>query len=213
MQRLLTLLLALGLCSWMAAQPRLKSGDLLFTVVADTTTDNLGTAIVKATNRDHAPHIDHVGIVCTHKGRLHVLEATTRGGVRLCPLDAFLIQADHTADGKPLVLVGRIKDDFDRRTSLRNAKAYLGRQYDAVYSPTDDEIYCSELVQKSYVDHKGNLIFSPEPMSFHGADGHILPYWTAFYQSRGLPVPEGEPGSNPTALSQHPAVSLIGRYY
>jgi len=197
----------------MIAQPRLKAGDLLFTVVADTMANTLGTAIVKATSRAHAPQIDHVGIVCFHRGRLHVLEASTRKGVCICPLDTFLLHADHTAEGKPLVLVGRIAGNFDRRASVRRAKAFLGKRYDAIYSPTDDEIYCSELVQKSFVDHKGNLIFSPAPMSFHDADGHILPYWTTFYQKRGLPVPEGEPGSNPTALSQHPAVNLIGRFY
>jgi hypothetical protein len=50
-------------------------------------------------------------------------------------------------------------------------------------------------------------------MSFHGTDGQILPYWTAFYHSRGLSVPEGEPGSNPASLAAHPAVRIIGQFF
>ena len=195
-------------------QPHLAAGDLLFTVVADTSTaHDLSAAIVRATSHTSAPQIDHVAIVCPHKGRLHVLQATPGKGVHLCPLDTFLVHAEHTADGKPLVLVGRINGNFDRRTSLCRAKAFLGRRYDDVYSPTDDDIYCSELVQKSYVDRKGNLIFSPEPMSFHDADGNVLLYWNKFYGDRGLAVPEGEPGSNPTGLALHPAVRIIGQFF
>ncbi|MBR4778540.1 MAG: hypothetical protein IK011_01475 [Bacteroidaceae bacterium] len=208
------LVLAVLLSATACTQPRLAAGDLLFTVVADTATaHDLSAAIVKATSHASAPQIDHVGIVCPDRGKLHVLEATPDKGVRLCPLDTFLFHADHSADGKPLVLVGRITVSFDKRTSLRRAKAFVGRHYDDVYSPTDDDIYCSELVQKSYVDHKGNLIFSPEPMSFHDADGNVLPYWTEFYRSRGLIVPEGEPGSNPSALARHPAVRIIGQFF
>jgi hypothetical protein len=198
--------------------PELKNGDLLFTL-SNAEAGTLSDAIVGATSHEAMP-IDHVAIMCTHnhflrRGResLFVLEATTGDGVRICPLDTFLVHADHNAEGKPLVLVGRIEGDFDRRTSLRKAKSFLGRRYDEVYSPTDDDIYCSELVQKSYVDHKGNPLFSPEPMSFHGADGQILPFWTEFYSSRDLPVPEGEPGSNPASIAAHPAVRIVGRFF
>jgi hypothetical protein len=206
----IALLITSGLC----AQPRLAAGDLLFMVVADTSmAHDLSAAIVQATSPASALPIDHVAIVCPHRGKFHVIEAIPGKGVRLCPLDTFLVHADHTPDGKPLVLVGRIAVSFDKRASLRRAKAYMGRSYDDVYSPTDDDIYCSELVQKSFVDRKGNLIFSPEPMSFHNADGDVLPYWTEFYSSRGLPVPEGEPGSNPSALARHPAVRIIGQFF
>jgi len=208
-----TLFLALTISSSSFAQPRLKTGDLLFTVVADTTSGNLSSAIVQATSHDAVSLIDHVAIACKHHGQWHVLEATTRKGVSLCPLDTFLLHTDHNAEGKPMVLVGRIEGDFDARASLRRARAFLGKPYDEIYSPTDDDIYCSELVQKSFVDHKGNLLFSPEPMSFHDANGKVISYWTTFYRSRGLPVPEGEPGSNPSSLARNPAVRIIGSYY
>ena len=212
-------------------QPKLENGDLLFPL-SEADASTLSGAIVGATSHDNpllggdgsAIPIDHVAIVCTRshyfspsfrrgRGRLFILESTTRHGVRLCPLDTFLVHADHNAAGQPLVMVGRIKGDFDCDASLRNAMSYLGRRYDDVYSPTDDDIYCSELVQKSFVNHEGQLIFTPEPMSFHDADGNILPYWAEFYASLGLPVPEGEPGSNPVAIATHPSVQIIGSFF
>ena len=204
-------------------QPKLENGDLLFTL-SEADASTLSGAIVGATSQSTLP-IDHVAIVCIDsqfpsplphgrgQGWVFVLESTTRHGVRLCPLDTFLVHADHNAAGQPLVMAGRIKGDFDCDASLRNAMSYLGRHYDDVYSPTDDDIYCSELVQKSYVDHEGQLIFTPEPMSFHDADGNILPYWAEFYAYLGLPVPEGEPGSNPVAIATHPSVQIIGSFF
>ena len=200
------------MCCGVLAQPRLKNGDLLFTL-SEAESSTLSGAIVKATSHDNAPRIDHVAIVWMQRRKAQVLEATTGKGVRVCPLDTFLCHADHNPEGKPLVLVGRIKGDFDCTASLKRARSLLGKHYDEVYSPTDDDIYCSELVQKSYVDSKGNLIFAPEPMSFHDADGQTLPFWTEFYQSRGLTVPEGEPGSNPTSIATHPAVHIIGQFF
>lgn len=214
LKTLRALAIAALLTATACTQPRLAAGDLLFTVVADTSTaHDLSAAIVKATSHTSAPQIDHVAITFPQQGKWHVIEAIPGKGVCICPLDTFLVHADHTADGKPLVLVGRINGSFDKQASLRRAKTFVGRSYDEVYSPTDNDIYCSELVQKSYVDRKGNLIFSPEPMSFHDADGNVLPYWTDFYGSRGLTVPEGEPGSNPTGLALHPAVHIVGQFF
>ena len=137
-------------------QPKLENGDLLFTP-SEADASTLSGAIVGATSQSTLP-IDHVAIVCIDsqfpsplphgrgQGWVFVLESTTRHGVRLCPLDTFLVHADHNAAGQPLVMAGRIKGDFDCDASLRNAMSYLGRHYDDVYSPTDDDIYCSELV-------------------------------------------------------------------
>ncbi len=41
-------------------------------------------------------------------------------------------------------------------------------------------------------------------MTFKGPDGDIVPYWAAHYDSLGVAVPEGVPGTNPNDLSRSP---------
>ena len=106
------------------------------------------------------------------------------------------------------VWIGRItcKCNIDR--SIKNATKYLGRPYDYYFMPDDKEIYCSELVQKSFINDAGKLIFHPIPMSFHDSKGHITHYWQRYYMKRHLKVPEGEPGSN-FQMSFHTLMSQI----
>ena len=37
-------------------------------------------------------------------------------------------------------------------------------------------------------------------MSFRDSAGNIPAFWLEYYSQQGLPVPEGEPGSNPASL-------------
>ena len=54
----------------------------------------------------------------------------------------------------------------------------------------------------------GTKVFSPVPMSFHGQDGLIMPYWADFYSRRLMEVPEGVPGSHPAGLSRSSQVRI-----
>ncbi len=167
----------------------LREGDLLFHVVAT------GNAITEVT----PGMIDHVAIVVSKDS---VIEAVGRG-VKTTPLDSLRNQEGY-------YLVGRVKR-ADRKRSLDNTRRYLGRKYDYLYLPDNEDIYCSELVQLAYVNKKGQPLFTTIPMSFHDQSGRITDYWTQFYAERGLEVPEGQPGTNPGELSQRSLVSIIGR--
>ena len=48
-------------------------------------------------------------------------------------------------------------------------------------------------------------------MSFHDDTGNITDYWKEFYKKQGLEVPEGQPGTNPSELSQRENVKITGR--
>lgn len=172
-----------------AAVRQLAAGDLLFHVVAE------GNAITDVT----PGMIDHVAIVITPDS---VLEAVPSEGVHLTVVDSLLCQDGHW-------LQGRVAH-ADVAQSIANARRYLGQPYDSLYLCDNEAIYCSELVQFSFVDAQGKLLFQPIPMSFHDDSGRILPYWTAFYHRNGLAVPEGQPGTNPGELSQRPQVQVIG---
>ncbi len=167
----------------------LHTGDLLFHVVSQ------GNAITDVT----PGMIDHVAIVMSPDS---VIEAVGKG-VKMTPIDSLRQQ-----DG--YYLMARVKG-ADSKQSLRNALQYLGRPYDRLYLPDNDAIYCSELVQLSFVDKHGKRLFSPIPMSFHDATGRITDYWRQFYAKHQLEVPEGEPGTNPGELSQRREIRIKGR--
>ena len=190
------LLACLPMLSW-AQRPvscgtLLHPGELLFHV---TGRDN---KITDVTTGAGGMKIDHVAI-CLNADS--VVEATTRGGVVVTPIDSLLSQQGYYIRG--------VVSGIDVRQSLANARSYIGKPYDYLYLSGDDSIYCSELVQKAFVDSAGMRVFAPVPMSFHNAKGEILAYWKEFYRRYGMEVPEGAPGTNPGEMSRRKNVRLI----
>ena len=175
----------------------LHEADLIFVV------NDAGNAITQSTQDTGKWPIDHVAIFHrTANGKSSVIQAIHQG-VCITPLDSLLTDNDVSA-----LLIGRVAG-IDVAATIKNSLSFLGKPYDNYFAPSDSAIYCSELVQKSFVDAKGNLIFDPIPMSFHGSDGAILPYWTKHYSSIGSRVPEGAPGTNPAELSRRPQVTIL----
>ena len=196
-------------CQTFAQQPDricdvslLKDGDLLFEV---SPSDN---AITDVTQGFDGMKIDHVAIYWDK----HVIEATRVKGVAISSLEQF-IKRNTQNNGEVRVLVGRITSDYHLRKTIKRAKRFLGLPYDSLFLPDNNAIYCSELVQKSYVDKKNRLIFSPIPMSFHDASGNVTDYWKAFYRRFNMDVPEGEPGTNPGELSRRENVKIVYRFF
>ena len=183
-----TLLLS-GLFALVGCRSSLRPADLLFHV---SEVENAITAVTPAI-------IDHVAIVIS---RDSVIEAVGKGVVTT-PLDSIRAQKGH-------YLVGRVRR-ADRRKSLENARLYLGRNYDWLYLPDNDAIYCSELVQLSFVDGRGQPIFKSVPMTFRDSTGQIPSHWLELYRQHGIEVPEGLPGSNPAELSQRKFVKIVGK--
>lgn len=195
----------------------LRNGDLLFVV------NGQGNNITDVTDGVDGLGIDHIAVFSDG----NVVEAIPEYGVVENPLDSFLIRLSD----RESVLVGRI-EGVDVEESVANARKFLGRPYDDIFMPSDSAIYCSELVQKSFVFKDGlkerdqnvkevdskatgswtkHFVFGTIPMSFHDSTGNVTEFWTKFYSARGLAVPEGEPGTNPGQLSRDPNVKILGR--
>lgn len=195
----------------------LRGGDLLFVV------NGQGNNITDVTDGVDGLGIDH--IVVFSDG--NVIEAIPEYGVVENPLDSFLVRLSD----RESVLVGRI-EGLDVEESVTNARKFLGKPYDDIFMPSDSAIYCSELVQKSFVFKDGlkerdqnvkevdskatgsgtkHFVFGTIPMSFHDSTGNVTEFWAKFYSARGLAVPEGEPGTNPGQLSRDPNVKILGR--
>ena len=191
----------------------LQNGDLLFSV-ASPSRDGVAAAITDVTEGYDLQRVSHVAIVCREADdNIFVIEASSARGVWLTPIDSFLAHSDHSPDGSPLVLAGRLKDKSSAAAAMAKAKTYLGRPYDFQYLPGDSAIYCSELVHYSYTDKDGQPIFPQQPMSFHDKSGQVTPFWTAYYRRWDMDVPEGWPGTNPGAISRSEAIDIIGKFF
>ena len=183
----------------------LREGDLLFCINAT------GNAITDVTEGTEKLNIDHVAIAHYRGDSLYALEAVKQGVV-LTKIDSFMKRNSRNAS-LPQVLACRLRDTTGVWCSVSRALTHLGKPYDYNFMPDDERIYCSELVQKSYVNAKGKLIFSPIPMSFHDRNGRITDYWKAYYGQQGLRVPEGKQGSNPGDLSRRKELTVVYRFY
>ena len=179
---------------------KVQEGDLAFVV------DARYDAIVSVTHAIDSLPVYHVAVfhrIGGDNGPLYLIEAHSRRGVSLNPVDSFLVES-----GKGNVVLGRARN-LDVKKSIGNALSYVGLPFDANYMPGTDAFYCSELVQVSFVDHDGNPIYEPIPMNFRDKDGNIPQVWQHHYDKQNLPVPEGLPGSNPGALTRHPATQIL----
>ncbi len=201
------LLMCLSLLSAHAQQhcqpsDSLKSGDLIFV------TSPQANKITEVTSGIDGLPIDHVAIYYTANGKPRIVESVSDGGVLTEDLHQFIEKNEGSH-----AYVARVMSELDIPQSIINALAYVGRPYDFLYLSDNDSIYCSELVQFSYVDFQGKRIFEPIPMSFHDSSGRVTDEWKSFYRCHGMEVPEGQPGSNPGDLSRRANVSILFRLF
>lgn len=211
------LVVVLGCSDERVSVSDLRGGDLLFVV------NGQGNNITDVTDGVDGLGIDHIAVFSDG----NVIEAIPEYGVVENPLDSFLVRLSD----RESVLVGRI-EGLDVEESVTNARKFLGKPYDDIFMPSDSAIYCSELVQKSFVFKDGlkerdqnvkevdskatgsgtkHFVFGTIPMSFHDSTGNVTEFWAKYYSARGLAVPEGEPGTNPGQLSRDPNVKILGR--
>lgn len=203
------------LCACMGGETKMaemQHGDLLFNVVPPHGS-GLASAIADVTCDSSQLQISHVAIVCREGDEVFALEATSKRGVVLTPIDSFMSHADVTPDGKPYVVLARLNDTTGVAKSVERAKRYLGKPYDTLYMPDDSAIYCSELVQLSYLRADGSPIFEQIPMSFHDETGRVTDFWTEHYKRYNLPVPEGEPGTNPGGVLRSDKLSVVREFF
>ncbi|MDR2292066.1 MAG: hypothetical protein LBE11_01150 [Prevotellaceae bacterium] len=192
------------------AQLDLKSGDLLFQVGKSTTLSN---AIAQVTSGADSVNYTHVGIVSTENDEVFVIEATPPK-VRKVALDTFMNNS-RKVDGKPIVAVGRLKSKyFDIiPQAIKNAETYLGKPYDYVYSPDNDEYYCSELVYLAFKNKKGKPVFKAKKMTFCDDNGNMTTEWIQHFAKYKVPVPEGRKGTNPGDMSKSKEITILYRYF
>mgnify|MGYP002623392335 CR=1 FL=1 len=180
------------------SQERLRSGDLLFQAGESDFTE----AIASVTDGIWS----HVGIVEKTPEGISVLEATPDHGVVRTSLPAFLDEAAHDREGRPVVKAFRVEgmDGSLLEAAVKKASTHLGKDYDFAFLPGMEKIYCSELVYECYRNSDGSPFFQANPMTFKDSTGVTTPYWARYYEQLGTDIPEGLPGTNPNDLSRDP---------
>jgi uncharacterized protein YycO len=119
----------------------LREGDIVFQTFPSSQTE----AIQIATKS----RFSHVGMILRHDGKLMVYEAV--GPVKFTPVDSWIER-----NAKRHFVVKRLKNAETVLTSRNLARlrsvalTFKGKPYDSVFNWSDDEMYCSELVWKTF---------------------------------------------------------------
>lgn len=208
---------ALFLLSLMAgkSQVQVRTGDLLFvglpldyTLTDDTT---MSGAISAATGNKNEVNYIHVAILeVDEQGALWIVDATLKHGVDRHPMDTFLADFTLKNGDYPQLDVMRLKQSRHVAQYVANTKKFCGEAYDLYFLPGNDRHYCTELVYDSYITPKGKHLFHAGPMNFKDEEGEFPPYWVQLFQLIGQPIPQGEPGTNPNAMSKEKCLKRVG---
>ncbi len=206
-----------------------QSGDLIFQQSARSEVES---AIQGVTSSIGGYDFTHVGIVCIDPaGEVFVLEATPPE-VTLTPIEEFLHPcrereelgercewgepAEHGAGDKaadPVSVAARLKPEFRHLIpkALAEGMLLIGKKYDHAYDIDDDSYYCSELIYEIFRRAAdGGEVFRLNAMTFESPEtGTTADGWIKYFDRLGIPIPEGEPGINPGAMSLSEAIDII----
>lgn len=192
---------------------KLQNGDLIF---QESCKGDMGDAIKDVTAGIAGYNFTHVGIVSIDSttSEIYVIEAT-HPKVCITPLDEYL----HPKGDKcaPKSLVGRLKGEYQALIpqALDEAEKLTGKDYDDAFDLENDQYYCSELIYDILLKaNNGTPVFPLNIMTFKSKDtGEYSPNWVTHFEKLGIPIPEGELGINPGAMSQQSDVIDIIHYY
>ncbi|WP_126944687.1 YiiX/YebB-like N1pC/P60 family cysteine hydrolase [Xanthomonas sp. BRIP62409] len=203
---LLLAVLALALLPATSIAVQLQDGDLLFVTAART---GLSGAIDDATAKQDAPSFDHVALLA-HDGTEQVLLHADEQGSRQQPLQAFVEDANTR---HRQIHVYRLTEEQRSAIpgAIAQARRMLGKPYNQTYVQDDNSYYCSDFIERAFRAHQ---VFALQPMNFRNPQtGQVSPYWTDFYRSKGMAVPQGLPGTNPNDMAKSAALRVVGRLH
>ncbi|NDV82390.1 YiiX/YebB-like N1pC/P60 family cysteine hydrolase [Bacteroides sp. 51] len=208
---ILTLLLFLS-ANTFAQDFQLKNGDLIFQEACPRDSEN---PIKQVTSSVENYQFTHVGMVYIDNDNcIFVLEATTPK-VTLTPLNEYLYPSKD-ADCYPISIVGRLRQTYQLLIpqALEIGITLIGKDYDYGFVLGNDKYYCSELVYEILKQaNSGKEIFPLNVMTFKSqSTNETARGWVEHFNKHGLPIPEGEEGINPGAMSRCDVVEIVYCY-
>jgi hypothetical protein len=191
----------------------LQSGDIIF---QESCSGDLGEAIKDVTTSGIEDYrLTHVGMVWVDEATdsIFVLEAT-HPRVSKTPLSDYLYPKGKCA---PRSVVGRLKEHFRPLipSAIEEGKKLIGKDYDDDFDLKNDKYYCSEFVYLVLLKANHEVpVFALNIMTFKSKEnGEFSPNWVTHFQKLGIPIPEGEYGINPGAMSRQTDVIDIVHFY
>ena len=193
--------------------PALRTGDLVFVQIPsgyDLDSGSMADAIGASTSGGDSLMTIHVAILEVQGDSLWIIDATLRHGVDRHPLDTMLCDFTLKDGSLPKFVVKRpLLSEEGARRDVENAKKFIGQPYDVHFLPDNGAMYCSELVQCSYLKEDGTHLFEQYPMNFLDSDGKMPVYWTELFALLGEKVPQGVMGTNPQRMFLSPSLSFV----
>ncbi|MDR2121932.1 MAG: hypothetical protein LBP34_02290 [Flavobacteriaceae bacterium] len=185
----------------------LKNGDLIF---QEAYSENMSKAIKEVTAGIEGYNFTHVGMVWIDSlNTVYVIDAT-EPQVRVIPLREFLYP--EKKNRFPKSVVGRLKETYQPLIpqAIKEALKQVGKGYDRAFNPNNDLYYCSELIYFAFYKANHNqAVFPLNAMTFKSSNGEYSSYWTEHFRKLNIPIPEGEPGTNPGAMSQSEVIDIV----
>ena len=177
----------------------IKTCDLLFETIPKTSNNGgLENAISSSTGNQEENCI-HVGVLKNEiNEEIKLIEANVQEGVVCKPLK-HIIEMNLKFNPLKKFHVKRIKNsnEEDINRWLNEVEKNIGKKYNLSYIPSQDALYCSELVYVSYKDKNGSPLFEEIPMNFKDQEGKFPLYWVELYKKLNMDIPQGEMGTNP----------------
>ena len=195
--KILTSLLFFLLLSCQNYAQKFKDGDIIF----QSSPSPQSAAIEEATNSPFS----HCGIIFYENGVPYVYEAVQPVGKR--PLNDWI-----ESGVNKMYVVKRLKDSIQLgKVELQSLKYYalsqFGKNYDGVFNWSDKEMYCSELVYKSYWNACHVKLANALPLRDFNIDGPIVR--KIMKQRYGNDIPYDEPMVSPEQLFNSPQLITI----
>lgn len=182
----------------------IQNGDLIF---VGAQTEELSGAISRVTKISSETNFDHVGLIEKTSDSIFVLHAAPMGGSQREELHHFYTSQ---TEKKNVIAIYRLKDEFQASipNAISIAKTMLGKPYNWLYILNNDELYCSDFIERAF---RNDTIFELIPMNFKNKEtGVIDDFWINFYKKKGKEVPQDEPGTNPNQLATSEKLEKIG---
>lgn len=189
----------------------LMNGDLIF---QEACSDGQVNPIKEVTSSIDQYKFTHVGMVYVdvENTMIYVLEATIPRVV-LTPLDEYLYPMGKSCH--PISVVGRLKDPYQSviPEALSEGMKLLGKEYDYGYVLNNDMYYCSELIYDILKRANGGEdVFPLNVMTFKSAEtDQFTDGWIQYFEKQNIPIPEGEMGINPGAMSVSDVIDILFR--
>lgn len=183
---------------------QLKNGDLLF---VSANNEGLSKAIDAVTQTKQSNHFSHIALLEKENNQLFVMHAGTKNGSERISLQDFVL--DEKND-KNTITVYRLKRKYQHtiKNAIEVAKTWLGKPYNYSYVLSDEKLYCSDFVQRSFAK---DTVFKLNPMTFiNPQTGKTDVMWVEFYKKQNIEVPEGKPGCNPNGMASSDKIKRMG---